>query len=290
MVQGNGPGETVNPTEVLSSVPGFSGVEILRELPGGPASNSWLARTASGDCVLRIDTPTAALLGLDRGAEVTVLRSVGVAGIGPEPLHTDPEQGILVTRFVDGRAWTPEDLRDTARLARLGVLLRRLHAMRPVGPLFSPRAAMSRYAEISGAPEALEIAGEGEILLRRLSAGQQRRCLCHNDPASHNILDGTALMLLDWEYAGVGDPLFDLAVVMQHHGLDEALCEQLLLSHEENPDGATILRLRRHRAFYDRLLALWLLAVQAIGPPGLSKAQSGQLAEALDRIGAAPLV
>ena len=36
--------------------------------------------------------------------------------------------------------------------------------------------------------------------------------LCHNDSHWDNVLDdGDDLWVIDWEYAGMGDPMFDLA-------------------------------------------------------------------------------
>jgi thiamine kinase-like enzyme len=48
--------------------------------------------------------------------------------------------------------------------------------------------------------------------------------LCHNDLLPANILDdGNELWLVDWEYAGIGNPLFDLAGVSSNARLsDEA--------------------------------------------------------------------
>jgi thiamine kinase-like enzyme len=42
--------------------------------------------------------------------------------------------------------------------------------------------------------------------------------LCHNDPYYLNFLDDGTLWLIDWEYAGMGDPMYDLAGV--GHTLD----------------------------------------------------------------------
>jgi thiamine kinase-like enzyme len=35
--------------------------------------------------------------------------------------------------------------------------------------------------------------------------------LCHNDPFPTNFLDDGRVRLLDWEFAGMGDPFYDLA-------------------------------------------------------------------------------
>jgi thiamine kinase-like enzyme len=42
--------------------------------------------------------------------------------------------------------------------------------------------------------------------------------LCHNDLHHLNILDdGKRLWIVDWEYGGCGDPLFDLASFLCQH-------------------------------------------------------------------------
>ena len=47
-----------------------------------------------------------------------------------------------------------------------------------------------------------------------------RPVLCHNDMLPANLIDdGSRLWLLDWEYAGAGHPLFDLAHVSTANSL-----------------------------------------------------------------------
>ena len=47
------------------------------------------------------------------------------------------------------------------------------------------------------------------------------RVPCHNDLLTANFLDdGGRLRLLDWEYAGMNDPHFDLANFASHHDLE----------------------------------------------------------------------
>src|SRR5205823_3331421 len=53
--------------------------------------------------------------------------------------------------------------------------------------------------------------------------------LCHNDLLAANILDdGRRIWLVDWEYAGVGHPLFDLAGVSGNCGFTPAMDLALL--------------------------------------------------------------
>ncbi len=44
---------------------------------------------------------------------------------------------------------------------------------------------------------------------------------CHNDLLNANFIDdGEAIRIVDWEYAGMGDPFFDLANFSVNHELD----------------------------------------------------------------------
>ena len=62
-------------------------------------------------------------------------------------------------------------------------------------------------------PALRECADETAMQLRKGSTPS----LCHNDVHHLNIVDGASLRLIDWEYAGVGEPLFDLASLCVYH-------------------------------------------------------------------------
>jgi thiamine kinase-like enzyme len=52
---------------------------------------------------------------------------------------------------------------------------------------------------------------------------------CHNDLLNANFIDdGGRLRIVDWEYAGMGDVLFDLANFSANNGLDRAQRQALL--------------------------------------------------------------
>jgi thiamine kinase-like enzyme len=59
--------------------------------------------------------------------------------------------------------------------------------------------------------------------------------LCHNDLNPKNVLmDDEKLWLIDWEYSGTGDALFDLAVVAKSHNLDDRQIAQLISSYQSD--------------------------------------------------------
>ncbi len=277
----------MTPGEALDRLPEIAGAEVESELHCGPASNSYLLRRNREQFVLRVDRPLAALLGLDRRAEPEILRPVAAAGIGPELVVARPEDGLLVTRYIPGKSWSEADLREPANLKRLAGILNRVHALRPIGPHLGLRTAVSRYASLIGTPEADELAAEAATLLRRLTADDIPQCLCHNDPIAPNVIDGEGLRLIDWEYAAIGDPFFELAVITQHHELTEQEIDILLTTLLGRVTESHHHHLHRTRALYDRVSLLWLLVVQAASP--MDETQQAQLKLTRDRVSRQPL-
>ncbi|HKX57210.1 MAG TPA: phosphotransferase, partial [Xanthomonadales bacterium] len=138
-----------------------------------------------------------------------------------------------------------------------------LHALPAVGNPYAPGLSARRYARQIGTPEAQKIADEANLLLADLRFTPYRECLCHNDLVAGNILEGSqGLNFIDWEYAGLGDPWFDLAVVIEHHGLSESLEQGFVQAYLLRPPReAEIHRLAGWRAFYRALLSLWQLRI-----------------------------
>ncbi len=94
--------------------------------------------------------------------------------------------------------------------------------------------------------------------LAELALHPRERTLCHNDVHHRNIIDGRALMLIDWEYAAVGDPMFDLASFACYHDLDAA--ERLHLIESYAPRAAAVLAqsFDNYCWLFDYMHLLWL--------------------------------
>jgi thiamine kinase-like enzyme len=168
-------------------------------------------------------------------------RAAHAASFGPEVELTAP--GVMVTRFVEARTWQEADLRaDPARVARL---LARFHARLPAlvsGPafLFWPFHVVRDYARtLAGTrhdPAAfLPLAAEMEAAQVPLPI-----VFGHHDLLPANFLDdGARLWLIDYEYAGFGTALFDLAGAATNSGMDAAAAAELLATYfDRAPDPA----------------------------------------------------
>ncbi len=254
----------VSPEQALLAIRGFSGARIRSRLSNGPTNASYLVERLGDQYVLRLDKPEAARLGLDRALERRVAEIAAAAGLGPEPLFFNHESGICLRRFIPGRAWSESDLAKRVNLERLAGVLRTLHDLPAQVSDFDPLAAVRRYTEQVDTPEARRICKRAERLGSLIDSARQQPALCHNDLVCDNIVAtaGEKLMLIDWEYAGAGDPFFDLAVVVQHHRLREDLSHYFLeayLGHSASGEDRD--RLSLHCRFYRCLLDLWNLRI-----------------------------
>ena len=102
----------------------------------------------------------------------------------------DPEQGIMVMQYIDGRAWTEQDLQDAERIRNLAALLRRLHALEPVGRRFDLHGKINDYARIIDTAEGRKLAEGAQQLLSDLDKQSAPQSLCHNDLTCANIIEG----------------------------------------------------------------------------------------------------
>lgn len=200
----------------------------LTVLRGGLGNHAWLAAQQGLRCFVRLGAANAADFGIDRTSECRLLEVVAAAGLAPRLIACEPAAGLLVTEYIDGSHLSADDAGRKVNLRRIGRLLRRLHDL----PL--PR----RLHEVSFATQALNLSrqlvvadaadGEDAALYNRaqrcfanLARRTARLAICHNDVHHLNVIEGGGrLWLVDWEYGGTGDPLFDLAGFLCQHDFD----------------------------------------------------------------------
>lgn len=252
----------------LAEHPELGRLEFIRRISGGGQWNeTWLAARGAERLVVRVDTPAVGALGLNRPGEYEALRSIRGLGIGPEPVLSDIRRGVLVTRWLPGRACTPGDLRNPRLLRGLGAILQRLHErVDPPGDMAPLDLArfVDHYASLLGSVRARTTAREACRSLKAAAGHRRPTALCHNDPVAQNVLRGPALRLIDWEFACPGDPLFDLAVLIGHHGLGDGQARTLLAAARGRVHPSDRRGLAHLVESYENVRLLWEAAVRAI--------------------------
>jgi thiamine kinase-like enzyme len=199
-----------------------------------------------------------------------LLGAVSAAGLAPEVMICDPDRDLLVTRFIRATTWPREAARDMGNLRRIGAALRVLHSL----PLRPGIAGVSFAAQARFLEDQLGAAGSAHAAIRRVAAAafetlvgrEQIVALCHNDLHHLNILDdGDRLWLVDWEYGGCGDPLFDLASFLcQHESTHEE--RKVLLSAYAGDAAVPIDLVEAACKAFDYVQWLWYRLRGASGP------------------------
>lgn len=241
-------------TRVLAASP-------LSVVPGGLSNRAWRAEHAGGSYFVRLAARDAERLGVDRTSECALLATVAAAGLAPEVITCDPSVRLLVTRFVAGRHWSRADAHEPRNLRRIGETLRRLHALPSVPGVhtldFRVQAARLEAGLVDLGPLDAGVKRTAEAAKSVLAARGSRVTLCHNDLHHLNVLDdGERLWLVDWEYGGVGDPLFDLAGLFCLHDASPAQ-QAIVLEAYGQPDLATNAELSAARCLFDYVQWLW---------------------------------
>jgi thiamine kinase len=235
------------------------------KISGGLTNDSWLVRADDTAIVVRLSNRNTDALQIDRSSEAVVLNLVARAGIGPPVLVCAPDRHLLITEHLAGHTWTAKEARQPANVARLAEVLRNLHALNiPDGvQRIDLHAIVTGYwntlmaSGLSGRIGTAHTRARALRLIVNLQA-DAAACLCHNDVHHLNIIDDGKLWLVDWEYAGIGDPYFDLASVCCYHTFSDALRARLLSDYLGEESKRTALeRLDQMCWLFNYIRELW---------------------------------
>ena len=253
-------------------------------LSGGITNRNYLVEVTDGRSgrarperyVVRLAGNDTHLLGISREVELAATVAAAGVGVGPEVVAFVRPEGYLLTRFIEGQPIPIEAMREPARLVAVAASLRRVHEGPAIPGLFVPFRIVEAYRALAVArgvaiPPEYEVAMAfaRRIELAFLTAPVELRP-CHNDLLNANFIDdGQRVRIVDWEYAGMGDPFFDLGNFAVNHELDAAGEEAFLAAYDAGDPLATdhrgrLARLRLMRLVSDFREAMWGVLQQGI--------------------------
>ena len=226
--------------------------ETAQFMSGGRSNICLKASAGEQHFVIRVDGPNVRKLGLNRRVEWHVQQSAWRRGLAPRPVYFNPELGVLVSQFCAAERQPAE---PETELGGVAGLLRQIHALPRVKYRLQPLDRARHYAGLlqqSALPKTVE-----SLCLRLQRTAVI--CLCHNDLLRANRLySGGQLLALDWEYAAMGDPWFELAVICEDDALGEDQRRQLLTSYlSREPHRKQWQRLSDYCQVYGYLTELW---------------------------------
>jgi thiamine kinase-like enzyme len=205
---------------------------------------------------------------INRRQEDVAARSAAAAGVNAEVLFFDADDGLMVTRFVEGGVtMTPERFRaDPGAIRRAGQAMRRLHTQaEPFANDYRVFDMIDEYkalllSKAAPMPDGYdEVQAEAEVGRAALLANPVAMVPCHCDPLCENFLDtGETTYLIDYEYAGNNDPMWDLGDFSVEAGFGPEHEAVLLEAYFEGPHpAADAARMVVHKANCDLVWSLW---------------------------------
>lgn len=253
----------------LARVPQFGGVaasEIQIERLAGLTNRNYKIATGAERFVLRIPGEGTSEY-INRRHEAVAARIAAAAGVNADVLFFDETDGLMLTRFVDGAVTlNGERFKDLGAVARAAQAFRRMHDCgQSFATEFNLFAKMDEYLDYLRKKQAripdgyAEVQREAEAV--RAALGQRPAALrpCHCDPLAENFLDtGARIFIIDWEYAGNNDPMWDLGDVSVEAGFGPDQDTTLLEAYfQGKAPAAQAGRMVLYKAMCDLLWTLW---------------------------------
>jgi thiamine kinase-like enzyme len=258
----------------MQKVPELAGRDLtLTALSGGFTNRNFRVDAAGTDdrWVIRLAGNDTYLLGISREVEHAATVAAAGVGVGPEVTAFIRPEGYLVTRFIVGSPVSDEAVHRPETIRRVADSLRRIHDGPAIPGLFVPLRIVEAYRGLSIARgvaippqyEAASAAGR-RIELALLNNPIELRP-CHNDLLNGNFIDdGVRIRIIDWEYAGMGDPFFDLGNFSINHELTPAEDEILLTAYDGSIRPDRLARLTLMRVVSDFREAMWGVLQQGV--------------------------
>ena len=198
--------------------------EIVTELFGGRTNKTFLVSSGDFRAVVRVNSPDAVKLGIDRQREKQILELLQPTGLVPRVLFFDND--FLVSEFIEGRSLTDKSLKISHIMESLSEALAVVQSVKM--PNSSPRNYLDycrRYLnQLTGTKVSPLVVEQIEGAAKAVDQEAWEPVICHHDMVPENIIvNDSGLFIIDWEYAALGHPGLDF---LRLYGADYASSER----------------------------------------------------------------
>lgn len=183
-------------------------------------------------------------------------------------LFIDDLSGIKISNFLGkGEMLTPESAKKFENMKKVIQLLKKLHSSNiEFNNIFNPFDMIQKYEDILMQENGQMF--EGYMKLKQdifkyksiLETLDIKLVPCHNDTVPENfVLNNGKLNLIDWEYSGMNDYMWDLAAHILECGFSEKEEKQFLNLYFCNQVVSynTIFRINLYKVMQDLLWSIW---------------------------------
>ena len=212
----------------------------INPLEGGITNLNFLVNHGDQKLVVRLgqDIPEHLVF---RSNEINVSKAAYEIGVSPKLIHS--ELGVLVLEFIESETLDPKGVQKN--LERIMPVIKKIHNEIP--NFLSGQPAMfwvfhviKYYANFLRSNQSSHLDKIDDLLnkaskLEKLSSPREI-VFGHNDFLAANFLDdGSKIWVVDWEYGGFNDPLFDIGGLASNNDFNQDLEKEALEMYYEKP-------------------------------------------------------
>ena len=205
----------------------------INPLEGGITNLNFLVNHGNEKLVVRLgqDIPEHLVY---RSNEINVSKAAHEIGVSPKLIHS--EQGVLVLEFIESETLDPKGVQKN--LERIIPVIKKIHNEIPnflsgQPAIFWVFHVIKYYANFLRSNHSIHQNKIDELLLKaskleKLSSPREI-VFGHNDFLAANFLDdGSKIWVVDWEYGGFNDPLFDIGGLASNNDFKQDLEKEAL--------------------------------------------------------------
>ena len=212
----------------------------INPLEGGITNLNFLVNHGNEKLVVRLgqDIPEHLVY---RSNEINVSKAAHEIGVSPKLIHS--EQGVLVLEFIESETLDPKGVQKN--LERIIPIIKKIHNEIPnflsgQPAIFWVFHVIKYYANFLRSNHSIHQNKIDDLLLKaskleKLSSPREI-VFGHNDFLAANFLDdGSKIWVVDWEYGGFNDPLFDIGGLASNNDFNQDLEKEALEMYYEIP-------------------------------------------------------
>ncbi len=230
--------------EKIKSLPIWKGIIDIKPLEGGITNLNYVVNDSEKKLVVRLGSDIPEHL-VYRANEILVSKAAYEIGVSPNLIYNEP--GVLVLDYIQSTTLEPLTVRNN--LERIIPVIKKIHNSIPnklsgQSAIFWVFYVIKYYSNFLLNNKSSHSSKIQDLLtksdnLEKLSSPREI-VFGHNDLLAANFLDdGSKIWVVDWEYGGFNDPLFDLGGLASNNDFDESLelkALELYFNQKPNPD------------------------------------------------------
>ncbi len=234
---------------------------------GGMTNVNYYCETNQRKCVVRIPGENTEVM-INREHEKFNCQLATELSINPNLYYYDLKSGIKITEYVSqSQTLSPKIVNDKGILKMIVATLKKLHTSKLtfnnnfdvfeqyrnyIKTLVKNKIKYHNFEETESFFYCLE---------KKIKALPNKLVACHNDPVPENfLLKSNTIYLIDWEYSGMNDPIWDISAFFEESKLSKEFENYFLELYYKKEISEDILeKILIYRICQNFLWSIWTL-------------------------------